>query len=236
MRYEINKHLVKLKENDVRDVIDTSGAILRDGPYKLFFGECSDNYFDLNNLANNPRLVGILSSELIEWTRKNIKYNIDVVLSSVDGGGRIFAFDIIRAFNGNMETRGAQAPIDLDDNYKVLPELTLPSRIYKGENVLIVNGMVSSNEDLKNLEIVLKNHQANMLGIVSVASQNEESRTLLNEICERNNVPSHVLVNLYWNSYQPNECPHGDNEHTKVIGDLSNFFPIIFGLKNIQTG
>lgn len=136
---EINNHLVKLTEKEVRDVIDSSGIIRRDGPYRLFSGECSDNYFDLNAMANNPELVGILSSEFIEWTKNNIRSNIDVVLSSV-GGGRIFNFNIVGAFNESMGTRSAHASIDINDNYSVLPELTPSSRIYKNENVLIVGG------------------------------------------------------------------------------------------------
>lgn len=88
---------------------------------------------------------------------------------------------------------------------------------------------MSSNEYLKNLEIVLD--QANILGIVAVASQNEEARTMLSEMCERNKVPSHVLTNLYWDSYPSDECPHGDNNHINLIRSLKPVSPIIFGSK-----
>ena len=178
-------------------------------------------------MAMEPRIAKRISSEFTNWFKTNIKgtssfkfinwfkrnslkNNLDVVLSPAEGS-RIWAYGIVRTFNLSMRSRTAYALSD--DKGDVLPELTNGSRIKECENVLIVSDLIEPNDDIKNLEIILKNHKANMLGILAIASQNEESRIMLNEVCERNQVPYHTLINLDWNSYGPNECPHGDVNH-----------------------
>ncbi|MCF7809360.1 hypothetical protein K9N50_00075 [bacterium] len=226
--------LVELAKEELLKIIEESGAV-NDGHYKLVSGNHSNRFFDINRIANNPKLIGRLSTEFIFWTRKNIDINIDVVLSPVTGG-RILAFDLVREFNGSMETRLAHAPVDFETKPGcVLPELTPPSRIYEGENVLIVTDLSSTGSGLRSLETIVNDKKANLLGIVAVATRSPEAQNTLMEIAQKNNVKSHWLIHFNWKHWPPGKgsCYLCDQNIPLVepAGGLSNFSPIIFGLK-----
>ncbi len=226
--------LVELTEVELRQIISSSGAVLKEDHYQLVSGNHTNCFFDLNRIANNPKLVSRLSSEFIKWIEANINNgDIQVVLSPVTGG-RILAFDIVRAFNGRMETRLAHAPVDLEKNPgKVLPDLTPPSRIYRDENVLIVTDLITTGGGLNNLEKIVRDHDAKLLGILAVATRSDDARAKLNEIAKRHGVKSHVLINFNWEHHSPEECDLCKQgvPLVKPAGGLSNFSPIIFGLK-----
>ena len=193
---EIVKVIAKLSylsEDVIVEKLVESGALL-DGHWRLLSGKHSSIFLKFRRIAEkcNNGFLGLIAKELTDKF-KSIK--IDVVLGPETAGALL-----VDKVSAELNVRPALVKADKDG--RPLSKLLLNSEINEGDNVLIINDLVTTGKGLKNLISLVESKKANIAGIGLFATRDQ---SVIERLCSK--VPNiQVLITMDIKHYDPHSC------------------------------
>lgn len=171
-------------EKDVLDLFNKQGALLT-GHFKLSSGLHSEKYLQCALVLQHPDVAGKLSKELAG----KFSGKVDVVVGPALGGVTL-AYEVARA----LGVRGLFT--ERQDGKMVLRR---GFSIAKGENVLVVEDVVTTGGSTKEVIEVVKSLGGKVAGVGSIIDRSEKTPEFGTQF--------HALVQIKVITYKENECP-----------------------------
>lgn len=177
------------KEEILRIFTDCSALL--EGHFLLSSGLHSDKYFQCALVFENPE-IGSMLSENLALLFKDEK--IDIVIGPALGGV-ILAYDVAKKLNIRaMFTERENGVMKLRRGFKIL----------KGENILIVEDVLTTGKSTREVIEVVKTYGGTITGIGSLVDRRGERRSPIEPPlpCEPKS-----LLKVAVNNYEPDSCP-----------------------------
>jgi len=174
-----------LRADDVHDRMREVGALL-EGHFKLSSGRHSDRYFQCARLLQYPGLaleIGRLLAEQFD------ELDIDVVVSPAVGGV-ILGHEVARGL-GRRHVFAERK----DGGFAVRRGF----EILKGENVLLVDDVLTRGTSFGEIRSTVESHDATVLGLGVIVDRREPDVEI--------DVPVRSLVQMDVKTYDPDGCP-----------------------------
>jgi len=174
-----------LQVEDVLPRMREVGALL-EGHFRLSSGRHSDRYFQCARLLQYPGLaleVGRLLAERFD------ELEIDVVVSPAVGGV-VLGQEVARGL-GRRHVFAERK----DDGFSVRRGF----EILKGENVLIVDDVLTRGTSFGEIRRTVDDHDATVIGLGVIVDRREADVSI--------DVPVHALVQMEVATYDPDACP-----------------------------
>lgn len=196
--------LFSLGENDVIEMLRDSKAIFFKGHFQLLTFELhTDQFFRFASIAQYPKFIAQISTEMISWIKQQDIGNIDVVLGPTSAG-MFFAYDVAKAlYKSKMETRAVYASYNPDAGV-IEEKLVDGFEIKTGEDVLIVNDMTTTGKGLKTLCNIVQKNKGNIIGICIFAKRDNGQFQLVKELMSKYRF--RFIVDLKMNQWKKTEC------------------------------
>lgn len=174
-----------LRAEDVHDRMREVGALL-EGHFKLSSGRHSDRYFQCARLLQYPGLaleVGRLLAEQFD------ELEIDVVVSPAVGGV-ILGHEVARGLGRrHVFAERKEGGFAVRRGFEIL----------KGENVLLVDDVLTRGTSFGEIRATVEAHDATVLGLGVVVDRREPDVEI--------DVPVRSLVQMEVKTYEPDGCP-----------------------------
>jgi len=171
-------------EEELMGALNTHGAV-RKGHFELSSGLHSDTYIQCMNVLKYPAFTNQIALAIAE---PYFDEPADVVMAPAVGGV-VLGFAVAQA----LDKRFIFAE---RENGKM--NLRRGFRLYKGEQVLIVDDVVTKGGSIKELVDLVKKSDAKIAGIACLVDRGEEK--VFTE-------PFTSLIKISVSSYKPDECP-----------------------------
>ncbi|MDI3310451.1 MAG: orotate phosphoribosyltransferase [Thermoanaerobacterium sp.] len=160
--------------------------VLNKGHFLLTSGRHSDTYLQCAKIFQYPDYSELFSKEIAS---KFIKEKIDVVIGPAIGG-IIFAYEISRQL-------GAKALFaEREDG---VMKLRRGFEINDGDNVLVVEDVVTTGGSVKEVIDLVKNYNANIVGVASVVDRSNGNVNF--------GVKFESIISIDVVSYESEKCP-----------------------------
>ena len=174
-----------LRGEDVLDRMREIGALL-EGHFKLSSGRHSDRYFQCARLLQYPGLaleVGRLLAEQFD------ELEIDVVVSPAVGGV-LLGHEVARGLGRrHVFAERKEGGFAVRRGFEIL----------KGENVLLVDDVLTRGTSFGEIRATVESHEAKVLGLGVVVDRREPDVEI--------DVPVRSLVQMEVKTYDPDDCP-----------------------------
>ena len=178
----LNEHL---RAEDVLERMREVGALL-EGHFQLSSGRHSDRYFQCARLLQYPGLASAVGRLLAEQFDE---LAIDVVVSPAVGGV-LLGHEVARGL-GRRHVFAERK----DGGFAVRRGF----EILKGENVLLVDDVLTRGTSFGEIRATVESHDANVLGLGVIVDRREPDVEI--------DVPVRSLVEMEVKTYDPDDCP-----------------------------
>jgi len=169
----------------VLNILKKSHAFL-EGHFLLSSGLHSKNYFQMALSYENPKYGAILSKEL---AKKFIDEKVDVIIGPALGG-IIISYEVARFLKVRaLFTERQDGVMTLRRGFK----------INKGENVLLVEDVITTAKSIKEVMPIIQKAQAKIAGIGCIVDRSEKEIKLPKKIKS--------LFRVKIKNYSPDICP-----------------------------
>ncbi|MEZ4357660.1 MAG: orotate phosphoribosyltransferase [Eubacteriales bacterium] len=160
--------------------------VMLEGHFLLTSGRHSDKYMQCAKLFQYPKYAEMFAKDLCENFRND---KIDVVVGPAVGG-IILAYEVSRQLDvKNVFAERENGEMCLRRGFEVLP----------GQNVLIVEDVVTTGGSVKEVISLMKELGANILGVGSVVDRSAGKTDF--------GYPFFAVLSMEVKSYAPEECP-----------------------------
>ena len=160
--------------------------VMLEGHFLLTSGRHSDKYMQCAKLFQYPKYSEMFSKELCDHFKKE---NIDIVVGPAIGG-IILAYEVSRQLNvKNVFAERENGEMCLRRGFNVLP----------GQNVLIVEDVVTTGGSVKEVISLMKEIGANVVGVGSIVDRSAGKTDF--------GCPFFAVLSMEIKSYTPDECP-----------------------------
>ncbi|MEA3328662.1 MAG: orotate phosphoribosyltransferase [Candidatus Omnitrophota bacterium] len=174
-----------MKQDQVLKLFQDCGALLS-GHFELSSGLHSGQYLQCALLLQHPPLAGVLSEEL---SRQFKKEKIDVVIAPAIGG-IVVAHETARSLKARaLFCERKQAKMTLRRGFELKP----------GENVLVVEDVVTTGGSVKEIIRIVKESKARLAGVGVLVERNPQEKDF--------GVKYKSLLNLNIETFPLNQCP-----------------------------
>tara|TARA_Y100000746_G_scaffold214016_1_gene207001 strand:+ start:78 stop:653 length:576 start_codon:yes stop_codon:yes gene_type:complete len=174
-----------MNSKEVLDLLEWSGAIMK-GHFKLTSGKHSNQYIEKFRLLENPIALDKICSTMSALYKKS---QVDLVVSAAIGG-ILLAGGVGRYLN-----------VKHIFSERVKGEMCFKRgfNIENGQNVLIVEDIVTTGGSINEIISLVEKYNANIVGIVSIVDRNDKKKIF--------KYPYETLLNFPVESWTENECP-----------------------------
>jgi len=174
-----------MKSSEILDLLEWSGAILK-GHFRLTSGKHSNQYIEKFRLLENP----IALDKICSTMAGNYKgEKIDLVVSAAVGG-ILIAGGVGRYLNvKHIFSERINGKMDLKRGFN----------IEKGQNILIVEDIVTTGGSINELIDLVESYEGNILGILSIVDRNDKMKIF--------KYPYDTLLNFPVQSWKEGDCP-----------------------------
>ncbi len=173
-----------MKSSEILDLLEWSGAILK-GHFKLTSGKHSNQYIEKFRLLENPIALDKICSTMSELYKKE---EIDLVVSAAVGG-ILIAGGVGRYLNvKHIFSERINGKMDLKRGFN----------IDKGQNILIVEDIVTTGGSINELIDLIESYKGNIIGIISIVDRNDKMKIF--------KYPYETLLNFPVQSFQERNC------------------------------
>ena len=174
-----------MKSEEVKDLLEWSGAILK-GHFKLTSGRHSNQYIEKFRLLENPIALDKICSSMADLYKDK---NIDLVVSAAIGG-ILIAGGVGRHLNvKHIFSERIDGQMIFKRGFS----------IDKGQNVLLVEDIVTTGGSINELIELIEFHKGNIIGIASIVDRNDKKSIF--------KYPYETLLNFPSESWDEEECP-----------------------------
>jgi len=172
--------------------IFTKHHALLDDHFLLSSGLHSDKYFQCALVFEDPK-IGTMLSENLALLFKDEK--IDIVVGPALGGV-ILAYEVAKKLNARaMFTERENGVMKLRRGFKIL----------KGENILIVEDVLTTGKSTREVIEVVNAYGGNIMGIGSLIDR--RGLPWQAPTCENFPIEPKSLLKVAVNNYEPDSCP-----------------------------
>lgn len=174
-----------MTENEVQDLLVKTGAII-EGHFLLTSGLHSKFYVEKFEVLQHPQHTETLCKELAQRFKDA---RIDVVVGPTTGG-ILIAHEVGKALGTRaIFTERENGKMTLRRGFKIKP----------GENVLVVEDIVTTGGSVKEVLDVVKEHQGNIAGVALLVDRSGGTVDF--------GVRTEALLHLSIPTYEPKDCP-----------------------------
>jgi len=174
-----------MKSEEVKDLLEWSGAILK-GHFKLTSGRHSNQYIEKFRLLENPIALDKICSSMADLYKDK---NIDLVISAAIGG-ILIAGGVGRHLNvKHIFSERIDGQMIFKRGFS----------IDKGQNVLLVEDIVTTGGSINELIKLIEFHKGNIIGIASIVDRNDKKSIF--------KYPYETLLNFPSESWDEDDCP-----------------------------
>ncbi|SDF84256.1 orotate phosphoribosyltransferase [Thermoanaerobacter thermohydrosulfuricus] len=175
----------KMEKEEVLEIFSKLGVINK-GHFLLTSGKHSNTYLQCAKIFQYPKYSKIFSKEL---ALKFKGHEIDVVIGPAIGG-IILAYEVARQV-------GAKALFA--EREEGVMKLRRGFEIKEGENVLVVEDVVTTGGSVKEVINLVNSLKGNVIGVGSIVDRSDGKVNF--------EVPFKSVVSLYVETYGKEECP-----------------------------
>ncbi|AIS52607.1 orotate phosphoribosyltransferase PyrE [Thermoanaerobacter kivui] len=175
----------KMEREEVLEIFSKLGVINK-GHFLLTSGKHSDTYLQCAKIFQYPKYSEIFSNEL---ALKFKDYKIDVVIGPAIGG-IILAYEVARQV-------GAKALFA--EREEGVMKLRRGFEIKEGENVLVVEDVVTTGGSVKEVIKLVNSLKGNVVGVGSIVDRSDGKVNF--EVLFKS------VVSLYVEAFEKEECP-----------------------------
>jgi len=174
-----------MKSKEILDLLEWSGAIMK-GHFKLTSGRHSNRYIEKFRLLENPIALDKICSSMADINKDG---EIDLVVSAAIGG-ILIAGGVGRHLNvKHIFSERTNGQMEFKRGFN----------IDEGQNILIVEDIVTTGGSIIELIELVEKHKGNIVGINSIVDRNNKKAIF--------KYPYETLLNFPAESFELENCP-----------------------------